>query len=56
MMSAQVTHPLTKQVSMLEFYVATKHNQPILGLEACLLFDLLAVNEENIHCRRQGLV
>ena len=48
MMSAQVTHPLTKQVSMLEFYVATKHNQPILGLEACLLFDLLAVNEENI--------
>ena len=48
MMSAQVTHPLTKQVSMLEFYVATKHNQPILGLEACLLFDLLAINEENI--------
>ena len=46
--TAMVQHPRTKRQSKLDFHVAAKHQQAILGLEACLEFDLLEVREENI--------
>ena len=48
MLTIRVEHPVNQQVRTLDFYIATTHIQPILGLEACLSFDLLSVNEENI--------
>ena len=48
MISAVVQHPLTLREQKLDFYVAEQHKQPILGVDACLQFDLLNVVEENI--------
>jgi hypothetical protein len=36
MLTAVVQHPTTKRETAVEFYIAKHHNQPILGLEACL--------------------
>jgi hypothetical protein len=47
MLQAQVQHPVTGQELTLDFYVALKHSQAILGLNACLQFELLFVVEEN---------
>ena len=43
-----VEHPRTSRVYELEFYVAAKHEQPLLGFKACRLLKLLRVVEENI--------
>ena len=43
-----VTHPTTGQSEQLDFYIATKHKQPLLGTEACLMFDLMNINYDNI--------
>ena len=43
-----VRHPRTTDVHQLDFYVATKHEQPLLGFKACRALDLLRVVDENI--------
>ena len=43
-----VMHPTTKKTHQLDFYVATKHEQPLLGFKACRTLDLLRVVDENI--------
>ena len=43
-----VTHPTTGQSEQLDFYIAAKHKQPLLGIEACLMFDLMNINYDNI--------
>lgn len=48
MITLPVTHPNTGQSENLDFYVATTHSQPLLGIDACLQFDLLNVNTDNI--------
>ena len=48
MMTATVQHPVTQHTVTMNFYITTTHQQPILGLDACLEFELLAVREENI--------
>jgi hypothetical protein len=48
MLTLPVTHPLTGQSEVLDFYISTSHNQPLLGVEACLQFQLLSVNHDNI--------
>ena len=47
-MTADVEHPTTGRRGRLEFYVPVTHRQPILGMEACLEFELLTVDDENI--------
>ena len=47
MLTTRVEHPVNRQARTLDFYIATTHSQLILGLEACLLFYLLSVNEKN---------
>ena len=36
MLEAAVQHPITGQQMILDFYVAVKYSQAILGLNACL--------------------
>ena len=48
MMIADVEHPHTGRRARLEFYVPVTHRQPILGMNACLEFELLTINDENI--------
>jgi hypothetical protein len=48
MTTLDVTHPVTKQRKSLDFYVAKTHKQPLLGIDACLDFNLLSVNREHI--------
>ena len=43
-----VKHPKTMVIYNLDFYVATKHQQPLLGFKACRGLDLLRVVDENI--------
>ena len=43
-----VKHPLTGQRETLKFHVTTVHKQPLIGSDACLLFDLIQVNRSNI--------
>ena len=44
MVTLPVTHPTTSQLEQLDFYIATKHKQPLIGIEACLMFDLMNIN------------
>src|SRR6218665_323865 len=53
MLAASVQHPISLQKVDLTFYISTKHSQPILGLEACLQFELLSIIDENI-CAMQS--
>ena len=48
MLNAVVEHPRTHRKFDINFYIAENHRQPILGLDACLKFDLLSIVEENI--------
>ena len=48
MITLDVQHPRTKCVNKLDFYVASKHEQPLLGSSACRELNLLRVVEENI--------
>ena len=48
MITVAVQHPPTKRTFNLDFYVAKKHEQPLLGFTACRTMDLLRVVEENI--------
>jgi len=48
MITLAVQHPKTKYTEELDFYVATAHNQPLIGWEACLAFDLLSLHNDNI--------
>ena len=43
-----VQHPRTLRNYDLKFYVAAKHDQPLLGFHACRELQLLRVVEENI--------
>ena len=43
-----IQHPRTSRCHDLEFYVAAKHDQPLLGFHACRALELLRVVEENI--------
>ena len=43
-----VGQPTTKTSYELDFYVAPKHDQPLLGFKACRALDLLRVVDENI--------
>ena len=53
MITIKVQHPKSKCEYVLDFYVAAKHQQPILGFNACRAMNLLKVVEENI-CEVQG--
>ena len=46
--SAEVKNPKTKQSYVLDFYVATKHEQPLLGFKTCRDLDLLKVVDQNV--------
>lgn len=46
--NAKVCHPKTRQVQQLEFHVTAEYKQPLLSLDACLLFELMEIKEENI--------
>ena len=48
MTTATVTHPRTGQCEQIQFYVTELHKQPLLGLQAILLFELMTIREENI--------
>lgn len=48
MVTLPVTHPKTGQTELLDFYIAKTHNQPLLGIDACLKYELLHVNHQNI--------
>ena len=48
MITVNVQHPRTKREYKLDFYVAAKHEQPLLGFKACRALELLRVVEENI--------
>jgi len=48
MITASVQHPNTRRTVDMDFYITTNHAQPILGLNACLEFELLAIVDENI--------
>jgi hypothetical protein len=48
MMTVVVEHPRTRCKFDIDFYIAKNHRQSILGLDACLKFDLLSIVEENI--------
>jgi predicted aspartyl protease len=43
MLTANVIHPLSGKRRRMEFYVATKHDRAILGMQACTEMDLLSV-------------
>ena len=49
-LTARIQHPRSKELlEMDNFYVTEEsHEQPILGLEACLQLDLLTVDRENM--------
>ena len=53
MITLSVQHPRTLQYYDLEFYVAAKHDKPLLGFHACRALQLLRVVEENI-CEAQA--
>lgn len=48
MVTLPVTHLTTGQLEQLDFYIATRHKQPLIGIEACLMFDLMNINYDNI--------
>jgi hypothetical protein len=48
MITIAVEHPPTSRVYNLDFYVAAKHDKPLLGFTACRQLELLRVVEENI--------
>jgi len=48
MITIPVEHPRTSKVYNLEFSVAAKHEQALLGFTACRALKLLRVVEENI--------
>ena len=43
-----VEHPITGQSNCLKFYLTELYNVPLIGKDACILFNLLHVNEANI--------
>ena len=48
MITVVVQHPRTAREYKLDFYVAAKHEQPLLGFKACRALELLRVVDENI--------
>ena len=46
--NVNVKHPRTGQCEMLTFFVTVVHKQPLIGKDACVLFDLIKINEKNI--------
>jgi len=48
MLNAVVEHPRTHRKFNISFYIAENHRQPILGIDACLKFELLSIIEDNI--------
>jgi len=47
MITLPAVHPTTGRTKQIDFYIST-HNHALLGLEACLLFDLLTIKHKNI--------
>ena len=43
-----VRHSITGQCETLKFYVTVMHKVPLLGKHACILFNLIRINEQNI--------
>ena len=43
-----VRHPVTKHSESLKFYVTALHKVPLIGKDACVLFNLIRINEQNI--------
>jgi len=54
MLTTRVQHPTKQKMLELDFYVAVTHKQAILGLDACLAMDLLAVQFRNL-CTLQAV-
>jgi hypothetical protein len=54
MITMPVTHLLSGRTEYLDFYISSTHNQALLGVEACLQFELISVNHDNI-CSLQAL-
>ena len=52
-----VTHMLTGRTEIIDFYISSTQNQAllVLGVEACLQFELLRVNHDNI-CALQATI
>src|ERR1043165_4376079 len=48
MITARVQHPRTLREVKLDFYITETHQQPVLGLEACLLLELVTIVHEKI--------
>jgi RNase H-like domain found in reverse transcriptase/Reverse transcriptase (RNA-dependent DNA polymerase)/Integrase zinc binding domain len=48
MVTLSVNHPVTQKRHALDFYVAARHQQPILGFEACRDLKLLSADEESV--------
>jgi len=48
MITAWVQHPRTLREVKLDFYITATHQQPVLGLQACLQLELLTIVQENI--------
>ena len=48
MITASITNPITKECHVMDIYITKRHQQPILGSQACQQLRLLTVNEENI--------
>ena len=48
MLTAEVEHPRTGRRRPMDFYVAARHDRPILGMRACQDMELLSVNTDNI--------
>ena len=48
MITVTVKHPRTAREYDLDFYVAARHDQPLLGFKACRQLELLKAVDENI--------
>ena len=48
MLQTRVKHPRIAREYDLDFYVAARHDQPLLGLKACRQLELLKAVDENI--------
>ena len=46
--TSEVTNPANNKTVALDFYIVPRNRQPILGAAACLLFEFLSYNKENI--------
>jgi hypothetical protein len=48
MITASVQHSLSGKRMRMNFCVASKHNQAIIGMKACQELELLTINRQNV--------